>query len=102
MKIISALLSSLIICTPAFADRYVSGHVRSNGTYVQGRTQSSPDAYRYNNRGSETRGGSQRDELSSGSGATNRANPSYGSRDNDNDGVPNALDRAPNSKRGGW
>ena len=47
-----------------------------------------------------TYGGSQRDEYSSGGGATNRSNSSYGWRDNDNDGYGNAYDRRPESGRG--
>ena len=88
-----------LIAGAAFADSYVKGHTRSDGTYVQGHTRSSPDQYRSNNRGSESRGGSQRDEYSSDS-ATNKSNPSYGSRDNDRDGVSNSYDRKPESKRG--
>ena len=57
------LVASLIAGT-AFADSYVKGHTRKDGTYVQGHTRSSPDQYRNNNRGSESRGGNQRDEYS--------------------------------------
>ena len=87
-----------LIAAPAFSDTYVKGHTRSDGTYVQGHTRSSPDPYRSNNRGSESRGGTQRDEYSSDS-ATNKSNPGYGWRDNDKDGINNAYDRKPESKK---
>lgn len=77
----------------AFADKWVKGYTKKDGTYVGGYMRSSPDKHRYNNRNSQSRGGSQRDEYSSGWGATNKSNPSYKWRDNDNDGVNNAFDR---------
>jgi hypothetical protein len=93
-------LTLAILSGSALADKYVNGYYRKDGTYVQGHTKSSPDEHRYNNKGSRTYGGSQRDEYSSGTGATNRSNSSYGWRDNDNDGVSNSYDRNPDSKRG--
>ncbi len=90
----------LALSGAAHADRYVNGYTRKDGTYVQGHMKSSPDSNRYNNRSSQTYGGSQRDEYSSGTGATNRSNSSYGWRDNDSDGVSNFYDRQPDSKRG--
>ncbi len=96
------MLATLLLTIPviAAADSYVDGYMRRDGTYVPGHMRSSPDAYRYNNYDSQSRGGSQRDEFSSRLGATNRSNPSWGWRDNDGDGVPNAHDRLPNSRRG--
>ena len=44
-------------------------------------------------------GGYRRDEYSSGFGATNKRNSSYGWRDNDNDGAINRFDRYPEVKR---
>lgn len=82
-----------------FSEKYVKGYSRKDGTYVQGHTKSSPDEYRYNNKGSQTYGGSHRDEYSSGTGATNKSNSSYGWRDNDRDNVSNSYDRKPDSKR---
>lgn len=95
-------ISALLISTSAMSDTYVQGYTRSDGTYVQGHMRSSPDSSRSNNYGSQSNGGYQRDEYSSGSGATNKSNPIYGWRDNDSDGVSNAYDRKPDSKRGGW
>lgn len=100
MKYILLAATLAAISTAALADTYVRGHTRSDGTYVQGHTRSSPDSSRSNNRGSQTYGGSQRDEYSSNSGATNKSNSGYGWRDNDNDGVSNAYDRKPEKK--GW
>ena len=47
---------------------------------------------------SQSNGGYQRDEFSSGMGATNRNNSSWDYRDNDNDGVTNRYDRSPEPK----
>ena len=82
----------------ACSGSYVKGHTRSNGQYVQGHTKSSPDQYRHNNRGSKSQGGAKRDEYSTHS-ATNKSNAGYGWRDNDRDGVNNAFDRKPESKK---
>lgn len=96
--IITAVLLSVSFF--AMADKSVRGYTRSDGTYVQGYTRSSPDAYRSNNYGSESRGGNRRDEYSIDS-ATNKSNSGgYGWRDNDRDGTPNAYDRHPESRRG--
>jgi hypothetical protein len=46
------LLLCLLIPT-AHADEYVQGHVRADGTYVQGYYRSSPDSHKFNNYGSE-------------------------------------------------
>ena len=98
MLIISALLVS-IGSSSVFADKWVNDYTKKDGTYVQGYYRSSPDSYRYNNRGSQTYGGRQRDEYSSGRGATNRSNSSWDWRDNDNDGVINSYDWYPESGR---
>ena len=99
MKRTVFLISLVALSTGALADEYVRGY-KKDGTYVQGHTKSSPDEYRYNNKGSQSYGGSQRDEYSSGTGATNKSNSSYGWRDNDNDGVSNPYDRKPDSRKG--
>lgn len=99
MKRTALLFALAALSGTVLADKYVSGYTRKDGTYVQGHIKSSPDEYRYNNKGSQTYGGSQRDEYSSGTGATNRSNSSYRWRDNDSDGVSNFYDRKPESKR---
>lgn len=101
MKRTSLFIAFVAFSGAALAEQYVNGYYRKDGTYVQGHAKSSPDEYRYNNKGSQTYGGSQRDEYSSGTGSTNRSNSSYGWRDNDNDGVSNPYDRKPDSKRAG-
>ena len=78
------------------ADSYVNGYIKRDGTYVAPHIRSSPDQYRYNNYGSQTRGGNQRDEFSSNP-AYNLSNPSFGYSDNDGDGIVNSYDNAPNS-----
>ena len=100
MKRTTIIISAaILVSSTVFADTYVRGHTRSDGTYVQGHTRSSPDANRSNNRGSESMGGNRRDEYSTDS-ATNKNNSGYGYRDNDRDGVSNAYDRQPESKKG--
>ena len=99
MKRTALFLALVTITGFSFAGEYVNGYYRKDGTYVQGHTKSSPDEYRYNNKGSQTYGGSQRDEYSSGTGATNRSNSSYGWRDNDRDGYSNPYDRKPDTRR---
>lgn len=96
------ILAAILVSPSTLADTHVSGHTRSDGTYVQGYTRSSPDSMRSNNYGAQSNGGHQRDEYSSGTGATNKSNASYGSRDNDKDGAYNPYDRKPESKRGGY
>lgn len=75
----------------------VSGYVRKDGTYVQGYCRSTPNASRYDNFGSQTMGGTQRDEFSR-TPAFNRSSPSWTYGDNDNDGTPNSIDNAPERK----
>jgi hypothetical protein len=81
----------------ALADKWVNGYTKKDGSFVQGHYRTSSDSYRYNNPSSQSRGGGQRDEFSSGFGATNKSNSSWGWRDNDNDGINNAYDRKPES-----
>lgn len=101
MKRFSFAVALLVASGVTLADTYVRGHTRSDGTYVQGHTRTSPDPYRNNNYGSESRGGNRRDEYSADS-TTNKSNTAgYGWRDNDRDGALNAYDRKPESKRGG-
>jgi len=61
--------------TAALAD-YQQGYYRKDGTYVQGHMKSEPDQYRYNNYGSQSMGGSQRDEFSDPP-KYNKSNPLY-------------------------
>jgi len=100
MKRTALFLALVALSGAVLADQYVNGYTRKDGTYVQGHAKSSPDENRYNNKGSQTYGGNQRDEYSSGTGATNRSNSSYGWRDNDRDNVSNPYDRKPESKKG--
>lgn len=99
MKKIAALLALTLLASAAYAQKYVNGYTKRDGTYVQGHFKSAPDSNRYNNLGSQSNGGSQRDEFSTGTGATNKSNSSYGWRDNDQDGVSNPYDLRPDSKR---
>ena len=61
----------------AHAD-YVQGYTRADGTYVQGHFRSSPDQHRFNNRSSQTMGGTKRDEYSAPP-AYNKSSPMYNS-----------------------
>ena len=101
MKKQTTLVIFLILTMSAnicFANNFVDGYTKKDGTYVQGHFKSEPDQYRHNNQQSQSYGGKQRDEFSSGTGATNKSNPSYNYRDNDRDGVYNPYDAKPNKK----
>ncbi len=95
---LAAIVCCFFVSGSALSDQWINGYMKSDGTYVQGHYRSGPDSYRYNNRNSQSNGGYQRDEFSSGMGATNRNNSSWDYRDNDNDGVTNRYDRSPEPK----
>ena len=96
MKRIALIVTLFAMSCPALAGDYVNGYTRRDGTYVQGHSKTSPDAYRFNNQNSRTNGGTQRDEFNGF--ATNKRNSAYGMYDNDGDGVQNAYDTKPNKK----
>ena len=102
MKIFSVLFLTFSFSSAAVANDFVNGYTRKDGTYVEGYYRSAPDEFRYNNRGSQSNGGSQRDEYSNGGGATNKTNQNYNQYDNDRDGISNGYDRNPDSKKKGW
>ena len=99
MKRALIFVAGILAAGAALADHHVQGYTRKDGTYVQGHTASDPDQNRYNNRSSESLGGTKRDEFSAGGGATNKRNPAYGAYDNDRDGLINPYDPKPESKR---
>ena len=43
-KIILSIITTLILITSSFADTYVRGYYKSNGTYVQPHYRSSPNS----------------------------------------------------------
>lgn len=96
MKHTIIALAALLFTQSALADTYVQGYTRKDGTYVPGHYRSALDANRYNNRNSQNRGGTQRDEFSADR-ATNKRNPAYGIYDNDRDGLSNSNDPKPES-----
>lgn len=61
----------------------VNGYMRKDGTYVAPHLRSNPDSMRWNNYGSQTMGGTQRDEFSSPP-AYNQPRSGYGSGYNQN------------------
>lgn len=94
---ITALAAALL--APAVqADTYVDGYFRADGTYVPGHYRSSPDANRYNNYGSQTYGGTQRDEFSAPP-AYNQTSPLYSPQfDQDRNGTPDYYQTQPNPR----
>ena len=52
MKLLFTLLA-LSIATSAFADTYVHGYTKQNGTYVEPHYRSSPDSSKFNNYSTE-------------------------------------------------
>jgi len=83
MKLI-IVVCALIFSTISYADVYVKGYYKKNGTYVAPHVRSNPDSIKSNNYGSSNSGASayQRSYES--------LNPK--SKDYDSDGTPNYLD----------
>tara|TARA_B100001057_G_scaffold18193_1_gene16799 strand:- start:637 stop:876 length:240 start_codon:yes stop_codon:yes gene_type:complete len=48
-KILLSAIFVVFSLSPVFADTWVNGYTKSNGTYVQGHYRSSPDSYKNNN-----------------------------------------------------
>ena len=48
-KLIVSAIFVVFSLSPVFADTWVNGYYKSNGTYVQGHYRSSPDSYKNNN-----------------------------------------------------
>lgn len=61
---IAVLTTTCITYSPTVEARMQRGYFKKNGTYVSPHYKSSPDGRRYNNKGSRTNGGKQRDEFS--------------------------------------
>ncbi len=65
-RIALATISALAILSTLPAEAKTQrGYIKRNGIYVAPHQKTNPDKYRYNNRGSKTNGGKQRDEFSS-------------------------------------
>lgn len=69
--ILVALIVAVSAASAVYADEYVNGYYRSDGTYVQGYYRSSPNQYKYDNYSSQGNTnpytgekGSQRNEFS--------------------------------------
>lgn len=77
MRISMLLLGILLFTTTSFAQVYVEGYSRKDGTYVSPHYRSSPNSSKWDNYGPST--------SSSGT-------QSPYSRDNDSDGSPNLYD----------
>ncbi|MBA4285444.1 MAG: hypothetical protein C0434_07925 [Xanthomonadaceae bacterium] len=95
-KVIAA--AALLFVVHDAAAQMVNGYYRKDGTYVAPHMRSAPNANRYDNYGSQTYGGRQRDEFSRDGGATNKRNSAYGMYDNDRDGYYNSFDPKPEKK----
>lgn len=62
---IAALVSMAVIGLSATANAGdVKGYIKKDGTYVAPHQRSKPDQYKFNNKNSESNGGSQKDEFS--------------------------------------
>lgn len=69
-RVLLAILMAVMVM-PVFADTYVKGYTRKDGTYVQGHYRSDPNQYRYDNYSSQGntnpytgKNGTQRNEFS--------------------------------------
>jgi hypothetical protein len=60
----AALIAVLALLSTASEAKYQRGYVKKDGTYVGGHMKSAPDGRRFNNYGSRSNGGRQRDEFS--------------------------------------
>jgi hypothetical protein len=63
-KLLTALITTVVLLSTASEAKYQRGYVKKDGTYVGGHMKSAPDGKRYNNHGSRSNGGRQRDEFS--------------------------------------
>lgn len=86
----AALLLLVLASTPALADQYVNGYVRSDGTYVQGHYRSDSNSTKYDNYSSQGntnpytgQRGSQGSEFSNPPSWNTNSNP-YGNTYNYN------------------
>ncbi|MDO8311476.1 MAG: hypothetical protein Q7T25_06025, partial [Sideroxyarcus sp.] len=60
-----AIIGAIAIFSASLADaRTQRGYIKRDGTYVAPHQKTNPDQQRFNNRGSKTNGGKQRDEFS--------------------------------------
>ncbi len=48
-KILVSIIFIMLSFSSVFADTWVNGYYKSNGTYVQGHYRSSPDSFKNNN-----------------------------------------------------
>jgi hypothetical protein len=64
VALIAAIAITFITYSPAAEARVQRGYIKKNGTYVAPHYKSNPDGRRYNNYGSRSNGGKQRDEFS--------------------------------------
>lgn len=48
-KLIAAVALAFALPLTAYADQWVNGYLRSDGTYVQGHFRSSPDQWKFDN-----------------------------------------------------
>ncbi len=71
MKFSIALIATVLAASTAYADQYVNGHYRRDGTYVQGHYRSSPDGNSYNN-------WSTKGNVNPYTGRAGQDSPSYG------------------------
>jgi len=58
-------LTLLLVQTSPLQARTQRAYIKKDGTYVQSHQKANPDGIRYNNKGSQSNGGRQRDEFSS-------------------------------------
>lgn len=73
MKVVLALTTLLLVTTSTFAAEYVRGYTKSNGTYVEGYTRSSPDSSYNNNYG-------VKGNTNPNTGSQGTASPTYNDR----------------------
>ena len=90
------LALALVIVTDSYADTWVNGYTKSNGTYVQGHYRSSPDSTVNNN-------WSTRGNVNPYTGVQGTRNPSfYGNRSGVGNNSRGGLRKPANQSRSPW
>jgi hypothetical protein len=99
--ILSILLSTFVYSSAAFADQYVRGYTRKDGTYVQGHMRSDPDSTVTNNYSFSGNTNPYTGSVGTNRYVNDRTSPYFSGADSDgNVGHDNSSDSFGNS--GAW
>lgn len=85
-RVISFTIAAALLASTAFADQYVNGYTRRDGTYVQGYTRSDRDSSYNNNYSTQGNQNPYTGEYGSNSRTYNDRTPEYNTRTYGNPG----------------